>query len=247
MSFESLLEGNVAPEWIPILKPAIGKLPEEYLSFLLADRGYIPPAKFIFRAFRNVTPSDLRYILFGQDPYPRTESATGYAFIDGRVKALFSDSGLSREVNRATSLRNFIKMALAADGLLSCDDLSQHAIASLSKTELIDSIDQLRINFESRGVLLLNMALIFTCKDDSAFHIRSWKVFVETFLDNIQPLRPTLILFGNHAKGIKDMIGDGAFQSVELEHPYNHSFVCNKKAHSLFGPMKLLRRERSLC
>ncbi len=121
-----------------------------------------------------------------KDPYPRKESAGGYAFIDTKVDSLFSTSGLSKEVNRATSLRNFVKMALVASDRLKAEDTSQVAISKLDKTDMIDSIDELRFNFEKNGVLLLNTALIFTDKKSTKKHVKAWKPFVQTLLHALE-------------------------------------------------------------
>jgi len=32
-----------------------------------------------------------------------------------------------------------------------------------------------------------------------------------------------------------------SFETVELEHPFNHSFICNRKSINTFRDMKLLR------
>ncbi|WP_292664529.1 uracil-DNA glycosylase [Nitratifractor sp.] len=239
---ELLRLNGVSESWNPILLPALEALDSDYRDWIVRGEGYIPRRERLLAAFSTLQPEDLRYILFGQDPYPRQESAVGYAFIDGRVKRLFSETGLSREVNRATSLRNFVKMALAAEGALDCGDLSQEAIARLDKTPYIDSIGELRRNFERRGVLLLNTALLFSSKEESKRHIKAWRGFVERLLAGLVSYRSTLILFGAHAKALKKLEGAEEFEAVELEHPYNASFVCNSEAWELFGPMQLLRR-----
>ncbi|WP_456392831.1 uracil-DNA glycosylase [Nitratifractor sp.] len=240
---KELLELNgVDGDWEPILLPALEALSREYREWLLGGRGYIPVKSRILAAFSTLKPQDLRYILFGQDPYPRPESALGYAFIDGRVREIFSPTGLSREVNRATSLRNFIKMALVADGRLDAADTSQAAIAALDKEDLIATMEELRRNFEYSGVLLLNTALVFESKERSRRHIRAWQGFVEVLLQGIEPLEPGLILFGSYAATLKRLEAVSSMESLELEHPYNHSFVGNSRAHTLFGPMNLLQR-----
>jgi len=226
--------------WEPVIQEAYGKLAPEYRLFLEKDKGYIPERKSIFNAFKTLPKAEVKYILFGQDPYPRAESAGGYAFIDANVKSLFSEQGLSKEVNRATSLRNFIKMALLARGDLCRDDLSQHAIASLDKSILISSIDALRKNFERNGVLLLNTALVFTEKKHSSRHIKSWHPFIQSLLGSFEKRPPRLILFGTHAKALKKSLPLEKFETVVLEHPYNHTFTTNQNALDLFGPMRLL-------
>ncbi len=226
--------------WESVLREAYAQLEEDYRKFLEEDRGYIPDRENYLNAFRTLPKEKVKYILFGQDPYPREESANGYAFIDARVKEIFSDKGLSKEVNRATSLRNFIKMALVARGDLSPEDLSQDAIASIDKTALISFIEELRINFEKNGVLLLNTALVFTDKKSSSRHVKAWQPFVRSLLKSLETQQPKLILFGTHAKALKKNLPLNGFETIELEHPYNHTFIANPKALELFGPMHLL-------
>ncbi len=226
--------------WESVLREAYAQLEEDYRKFLEEDRGYIPDRENYLNAFRTLPKEKVKYILFGQDPYPREESANGYAFIDAKVKSIFSQKGLSKEVNRATSLRNFVKMALVARGDLSPEDLSQDAIASIDKTALISFIEELRINFEKNGVLLLNTALVFTDKKSSSRHVKAWQPFVRSLLKSLETQQPKLILFGTHAKALKKNLPLNGFETIELEHPYNHTFIANPKALELFGPMHLL-------
>ena len=233
---------NIDPSWKIILGNALDALPEDYVLFLENSKDYFPPKEMFLQAFSNLPKESVRYILFGQDPYPRQKSATGYAFIDGAVENIFSSTGLSREVNRATSLRNFIKMLLVSDGKLKCDNLTQDAIISVDKSNYITTMMQLRENFEREGVLLLNTALIFTEKTESKKHIKIWKAFLESMLMQLKDISPTLILFGTHAKELQRLNGVDRFKMILLEHPYNHTFVCNNEALDLFGKMKLLNR-----
>ena len=219
--------------WEPILKRAYAALNEEYRIFLEHNRGYFPNVSNYFNAFKTLPRERVKYILFGQDPYPRKESAGGYAFIDEKVQTLFSEKGLSKEVNRATSLRNFVKMALVARGDLSQEEVSQEAIVQIDKTPLINSIEELRINFEKNGVLLLNTALVFTDKKSSAKHVKAWRPFIETLLQALEEDAPTLILFGTHAKALKKSLDLEKFETIEVEHPYNHTFIKNKEVLKL--------------
>ena len=229
-------------DWEPILEKAYSKLDSRYQHFLEESKDYFPSKTDYFNAFKTLPLKDVRYILFGQDPYPRRESAGGYAFIDEKVKKLFSPNGLSKEVNRATSLRNFMKMALVARGDLTVKDTSQHAIAQIDKTPLIDSIHELRMNFEREGVLLLNTALVFTDKKSSAKHIRAWQPFIRTLLEALTVQSPKLILFGSHAQALKRTLPLEQFDIIEMEHPYNHTFIGNEIALKLFRPMNLLEK-----
>jgi uracil-DNA glycosylase len=222
-------------------------LDDSYIEFLKNDSGYIPTKTNIFNALKTLAKNDVKFVLFGQDPYPRRESASGYAFIDGAVKEIFSSNGtLAKEVNRATSLRNFIKMALVAKGDLSLMDTSPKAIEKINKANLIDSIEELKNNFEKNGILLLNTSLVFTDKKSTTYHTRAWKPFMEDLLSSFDRNRVKLILFGNAAKELyKSMPDISSFEAIELEHPYNLSFISNSKAIELFGPMDLMERIRS--
>ena len=231
---------SLPADWQPAVEHAYSRMGREYRDFLETNRGYIPDRENCFNAFRTLPRSEVKYILFGQDPYPRAESAGGYAFIDMRVKEIFSPTGLSREVNRATSLRNFVKMALLAGGYLSREDTSQAAIAQIDKTPLINTIEALRKNFEREGVLLLNTALIFTDKKSSARHIKAWRPFIEAILEAVAPQSPKLILFGSHAQSLKRSLPLDVFETIETEHPYNHTFITNETVQALFRPMRLL-------
>ena len=232
----------IHPSWEILLTNAYAALDEEYKLFLEEDKEYFPTKAFYFNAFKTLAKQDVKYILFGQDPYPREQSAGGYAFIDMKVETLFCATGLSKEVNKATSLRNFMKMALVANKMLSSKDTSQQAIVKLDKSTLINSINELRINFEKNGVLLLNTALIFTNKKSSKQHIKAWRPFMKVLLEGLREQAPKLILLGNDAHDLKKHFDLSHFESIVLEHPYNTSFINNPNTLKLFAPMRLLER-----
>ncbi len=234
---------RVHHSWQKIIDRALYSLDKEYLEFIKRDKGYFPNRDNFLNAFKNLPLEKTKYILFGQDPYPRKESAIGYAFIDGRVKNIFSENGLSKEVNRATSLRNFIKMLLVADKKLTFEDLSQKAISKIPKDNYINSIYQLKDNFEKKGVLLLNMALIFTSKEESKKNIKAFKPFIISLLNSILNRDIKLILFGNSAKELLKYQNISLFETLQFPHPYNHYFIEDKKAIEFFGNIYLLQRE----
>jgi len=231
--------GQAHPSWQGILTTAFEALSPEYQAFLYHDSDYFPDINNFFNAFK-LPLDETKYILFGQDPYPRRESAIGYAFIDGKVQTLFSQEGLSKEVNRATSLRNFMKMLLLCEGKLE-DDFSKEAVAKIDKTPYIDSIMILKDNFEKNGVLLLNMALVFTSKEESKKHVKAWNGFVKVLLGQLHDKEITLILFGKMAEVLEKVDAADAFKKVTMPHPYNIGFITDAKAHEVFKPMRLLR------
>ncbi len=230
---------NVHSSWEDILAKCFDSFDDEYLNFLEQDNNYFPNKENFLNAFKTLPLTQTKYILFGQDPYPREESAIGYAFIDGKVKALFSDEGLSKEVNRATSLRNFMKMLFVCEGELH-EDFSKEAVAKIKRSKYIQTIGELRLNFEKNGVLLLNMALVFSSKQESKKHIKAWRGFVQRFLEQLQKENIELILFGKIAQDIEKIDEAKSFTKHILPHPYNISFITDTKAHQLFKPMCLL-------
>ena len=232
---------KVDSSWQGIINKALNNLDDSYLDFLQNDKEYFPNKTNFLNAFKTLSLKDTKYILFGQDPYPRSESAIGYAFIDGAVSSIWDEkNGLSKEVNKATSLRNFMKMLLVDEGKLEVNNTSKEAIAKLDRSEYIQSMNQFKNNFEKNGVLLLNTALIFTTKEESKKHVKLWKPFVISLLRQIKEENIKLILFGSLAKDIDKLDVSENFEKFYCEHPYNVSFILNKNVQKLFGQMKLL-------
>src|SRR5688572_2793169 len=76
---------------------AIDKAHPDYLAKLVTD-DYLPTEGRMFAAFTQPIAA-VRYVLVGEGPYPRAASATGVCFMDGAVGSLWSDKGLSKQVN----------------------------------------------------------------------------------------------------------------------------------------------------
>lgn len=232
----------VHPSWSPIINTALAAVNRDYLATLQTQENWLPGAENIFNAFSRPL-DDIRYILFGESPYPRQASANGFAFWDNAVHDLWSDSGLTKAVNRATSLRNLVKMLLVAAGDLSAET-SQQAIAQLDKTNYVLTIDELFTNFLAKGFLLLNASLVLSPqpvrKDASA-----WQPFMTTLLQHLANDKPTLrlLLFGQVAKTI-DKLAPTTLQRIHAEHPYNISFIHNPVVLNFFKPLNLLQCNR---
>ncbi len=228
-------------DWEEIVRISYGSLAKEYRDFLERDRGYFPKKSYIFNAFSTLALKRTNYLLLGQDPYPRKESATGYAFIDGRVKSVFDPKrGFSKEVNKATSLRNFLKMTLVAGELIS-KDAKKEEIIQLPKDGLIESIFDLKNNFEANGILLLNRALIFTKKEQSGYHLKQWRPFMQKFLQ-LLPKRMKIIVFGKSDPALIEVARKRNLRIVSFEHPYNVSFYKNDEVINFFRPFHLEKK-----
>ncbi|SFC18766.1 uracil-DNA glycosylase [Massilia yuzhufengensis] len=234
--------------WRPILEAglqAVAAANPGYLPALAVD-DYLPTQGRIFAAFAQ--PLDkVRHVLVGEGPYPRAESATGVCFMDGAVGELWSDAGLSKPVNRATSLRNFMKMLLVAGGRLQADDTGGSAMAPVAASARTDgsiqTLAQLQDNLSGHGFLLLNAALVFRKHVAPAIDARAWLPFLQTVLAALasQAQPPTLVLWGKIAEQLQKLPETQHLPQVVAEHPYNLSFIQHRGMQELFGPMELLR------
>ncbi len=232
---------KVHPSWQKIIQRCYNKLDVNYRDFLEKDIGYFPKFPNFLNAFKTLPLEKTKYILFGQDPYPREKSAIGYAFIDGMVEEIFSEIGLSKRVNRATSLRNFIKMLLVASGHLDKDKTGKEDIANLDKSGFINDIMQLKNNFEKNGVLLLNTSLVFTDKKSTNLHVKKFMPFIDELFRNLSDYDIELILFGNIAKDMEKKFSNMSnFKVFKTMHPYNVGFIKDSSTIEFFKPMNLL-------
>lgn len=227
---------KTALDWQPLLHKALATMDENYLNQLTFSQNYLPKYTDIFAAFQQPL-ENTEFILLGESPYPRACSANGYAFWDAAVASLWSEKGLSKEVNRATSFRNLIKMLLIARGDLD-KDLSQEAIARLDKTRYCQTATDFFSGLLKKGFLLLNATLVY---DDAHFnqHTKAWRPFMNTLFNELAKTKPdiSLILFGRIAAQFSDQ---RVFPALISEHPYNISFITNPHVLSFFRPLDLL-------
>lgn len=217
------------------------------LETILLDPTLIPTKENVFNGFKNIQVNNLKYIIFGESPYPRNESACGYAFIDNSVDTIWENGNLSKQVNKATSLRNLMKTSLVAEGLLNKNHTSKKDIESIiwdgCSVDVVNDIHKLRTNLENNGVALLNICLSFrkgkVLKDDVKF----WLSFMDRFLYYLHKENPDvkLVLWGGIAKQIKKMESYYLFSSIESEHPYNVSFIKNKEMQNFLKEIKFLK------
>ena len=239
--------------WQPVLNNALAAVHQAdptYFSGLAAD-AYLPTQGRLLAAFAQ--PLDaVRYVLIGEGPYPREASATGVCFMDGAVGALWSDNGLSKSVNRATSLRNFIKMLLVAEGALPVDQTTGAAIAAVGLAAQrmgsgrIQTLTQLQDNLIRHGFLLLNASLVFRSTVAPLRDAQAWLPFLRTVLAALAaPSRrggaPSLVLWGKIAGQVTALPEVAHLPKLVAVHPYNLSFIQDQTMQQLFEPMELLK------
>ena len=247
--FTSAVE-RASPSWRPVLLRGLAAMSAADPTYLpaLAQDPFLPTEGRLFAAFEQ-TLASVRYVLVGEGPYPREASATGVCFMDGAVVELWSEQGLSKPVNRATSLRNFMKMLLVSEGLLQPQATGAAAMVAVSEqarasgSALIQTLPELQQNLTLQGFLMLNAALVFRPHVPPVKEAKAWLPFLETILaalsEQAQPL-PTLVLWGKIALWVEALPVADRFPKQVAEHPYNLSFILNSHMQALFGAMHLL-------
>lgn len=231
---------NIHPQWLPIVKTALDTVDPDYIK-RLEQSVWLPGEPDIFNAF-SLALDKTSTILLGESPYPRQQSANGYAFWDASVDCLWSDKGLAKSVNRATSLRNFMKMLLCAEGRL-ITDFSQPAIAQIDKQGFISTATELFQNMMQCGILLLNASLVLSDKPVS-YDAKAWQPFVKSVLRQLSEKKPSvrLLLFGKIAQRVAPWC-PSTLDRITAEHPYNLSFITNPKVIDFFKPLNLLHAQ----
>jgi len=238
---------QVNHEWQHILTDALATIDPDYLRSLLQDDNWLPGAGQLLSAFKR-DRLGVRYLLIGESPYPRRESANGIAFFDAAVGELWSEQGLSKPVNRATSLRNILKTALLAEGHLCKDDegkVTQAAIAAIDKHRLVQTLDGLFANLQQAGLLMLNATPVLHPERKPVQEARYWHVFLEQLLTSIAEHATadiTLLLWGKIAQQVEAMPASRPYRKLVCEHPYNLSFIDNTQMQDLFASLAPLQQ-----
>lgn len=242
-----MARAGVHEEWRSILADALAAVDADYLQSLLEDDAWLPGPDHLLAAFRR-DRLGLRYLLIGESPYPRGESANGIAFQDAAVGSLWSDQGLSKAVNRATSLRNILKAALLAEGLLRKDadgKIPQHCIAEIDKRHLIATLGEFFDNLQRAGFLMLNATPVLHPERKPTQEARYWQAFLARLLTSISAQATsslTLVLWGKIAQVVESSAASSTYQKLVCEHPYNISFIDNPQMRQLFASLALLQR-----
>lgn len=240
--------------WRPLLIEGLEAMmaaAPDYLPQLAQDQ-YLPTGQRLFAAFA-LPLQQVKYVLVGEGPYPRAESATGVCFMDGAVGGLWSEEaggGLSKPVNKATSLRNFMKMLLVADGQLQLENSAGDAMAAVSAqarsgagSHILTLADMQR-KLTEQGFLLLNASLVFRSHVPPVKDAKAWLPFFQTVMAGLAQqavVAPTMVLWGKIAELLSKLPVMKDFPQIVAEHPYNLSFIGNKDMHALFQPMQLLK------
>jgi uracil-DNA glycosylase len=221
----------IDPSWKNLFSQALETVNPDYLDSLMTETNWLPGKENIFKAFSVPLPN-VKRVLLGESPYPRVQSANGYAFWDNVVGEIWADPDglkLSKSVNKATSLRNFFKMLIKAN--------------NGKPDNCIQTLSELFQNLLNHGFLLLNASLVLHPDRKVKEDAKHWRPFIQTVLNNLYEANSNieLVLFGKIAQEILPLI-NYPFKIIQAEHPYNLSFIDNQVVQDYFRPLKLLTK-----
>lgn len=231
---------GLGPEWRALLAPAAAAMDPAYLASL-RDQDWLPGPALMLAPLHKVPLDRVNAVLMGESPYPRARSAIGEAFNDGAVGPIWADQGLAKPVNKATSLRNIVKMLLVTAGHIS-PAATAAEIAALNRDAFVETLEDLFVAIRAAGILCFNATPVLTA--NKARDARQWHRFMDIFLGGLHRQRPaaSLLLFGNFARDLGRMPGAAGWNTVSAEHPYNVSFINDPAVQAFFRPLNLLVR-----
>ncbi|MEV7601404.1 ADP-ribosyltransferase domain-containing protein [Kitasatospora sp. NPDC089797] len=213
-------------EWLPLLKPVIEAQPGA-ASFIGPGRSpeVVPVRELTFQALKPHAPHRWKVVVFGQNPYPRPESATGIAMFDNAFHD-WKDS----QFGRVISIRCIIKAAAMWKYGIPKKTPIADIRALLKKEETVQPPEWFQAML-TQGVLLLNAAL--TASADGAMgpdqHTGFWRPVAERIVEEILRAKQqageedrgvVFAWWGAHARSLKSVVKrlEKKYPGVEVRH-----------------------------
>jgi len=185
------------------------------------------PRAHLFKALKDLSPAEVRVVIFGNDPYTRVEQATGRSFEQGDLSDWVKDAQVRRRIS--PSLKSILCAAAATDKANSSYDLTSRKVLDdgeeewLAHAELTRGLIAGKIKlppptqifdyWAKQGVLWLNRTLTYTKWDEEhrLSHTRLWEPFtlrvLEVLVEQTKSKRPIVFtLWGGPAKELESVI-----------------------------------------
>ncbi|WP_405834261.1 ADP-ribosyltransferase domain-containing protein [Streptomyces sp. NBC_00105] len=225
LALTELFNGGGEP-WLPLLKPVIEAQPDA-ARFIGKGRSpeVVPVRELTFQALKPNPPHKWKVVAFGQNPYPRPESATGIAMFDNT----FSDWKDS-QFGRVVSMRCLIKAAAMWKYGIAKKTPIADVRALLKERDTVQPPEWFQAML-TQGVLLLNASL--TASGDGAMgadqHTAFWRPVAERIVEEILKAKQDAdeadrgIVFawwGAHARSLKRVVLrlQEKYPDVEVRH-----------------------------
>ena len=198
--------------WLPVLKPVI-EAQHAAATFIGPKRGpsVVPVRELTFQALKPNPPHKWKVVVFGQNPYPRAESATGIAMFDNQF-GNWADS----QFGKVITIRCIIKAAAMWKYKIPKATPIADIRALLKKNETVQPPEWFQAML-TQGVLLLNASL--TSSADGALatdqHTAFWRPVAEKVVEEILRAKQAAgeedrgVVFawwGLHARNLKDVV-----------------------------------------
>ncbi|MHC6624717.1 ADP-ribosyltransferase domain-containing protein [Streptomyces globosus] len=225
LGLTELFEGGGEP-WLPLLKPVIEAQPEA-ASYIGKGRSQeiVPVRELTFQALKPHPPHKWKVVVFGQNPYPRPESATGIAMFDNTFHD-WKDS----QFGRVVSIRCIIKAAAMWKYGIPKKTPIADVRALLKEKDTVQPPEWFQAML-TQGVLLLNASL--TAGSDGASptdrHTAFWRPVAERIVEEILRAKQdaaeedrgvVFAWWGAHARALKRVVTrlEKKYPGVDVRH-----------------------------
>ncbi|MFJ8569289.1 ADP-ribosyltransferase domain-containing protein [Streptomyces sp. NPDC093514] len=225
LALTELFDGGGEP-WLPLLKPVIEAQPDA-ARFIGKGRSpeVVPVRELTFQALKPHAPHRWKVVVFGQNPYPRPESATGIAMFDNTFND-WKDS----QFGRVVSIRCLIKAAAMWKYGIAKKTPIADVRALLKERETVQPPEWFQAML-TQGVLLLNASL--TASGDGAMgadrHTAFWRPVAERIVEEILKAKQdadeedrgvVFAWWGAHARNLKKVVLrlQEKYPDVEVRH-----------------------------
>ncbi|WP_369147698.1 macro domain-containing protein [Streptomyces sp. R44] len=225
LGLAELFKGGGEP-WLPLLGPVIEAQPGAG-AFIGPKRSpeVVPVRELTFQALKPHPPHKWKVVAFGQNPYPRAESATGIAMFDNTFHD-WKDS----QFGRVVSIRCIIKAAAMWKYGIAKKTPIADVRALLKKEDTVQPPEWFQAML-TQGVLLLNASL--TASADGAVptdqHTSFWRPVAEQIVEEILRAKQdaegedrgvVFAWWGAHARSLKRVVQrlEKKYPGVEVRH-----------------------------
>ncbi|MFF3071616.1 ADP-ribosyltransferase domain-containing protein [Kitasatospora sp. NPDC057904] len=225
LALADLFKGGGEP-WLPLLKPVIEAQPDA-ASFIGPNRApeVVPVRELTFQALKPNAPHQWKVVVFGQNPYPRPESATGIAMFDNTFHD-WKDS----QFGRVVSIRCIIKAAAMWKYGIPKKTPIADIRALLKERDTVQPPEWFQAML-TQGVLLLNAALTASSSGGAGpdRHTAFWRPVAERIVEEILSAKQqaaeedravVFAWWGAHARSLKRVVQrlEKKYPGVEVRH-----------------------------